>query len=78
MLYVLASRPQDSDTANWQMADTLRRQSGQPETVDREDIELPILEHTTALSDGCDGFGTAALAAQTLVVVQGSTMLECM
>jgi hypothetical protein len=34
------------------MAESLRRQSGPPEDADREDIELPILEHTTALSDG--------------------------
>lgn len=36
------------------MADALRHQSGQLQVVDQEDIELPILEHTTALSDGCD------------------------
>ncbi len=36
------------------MADAPRHQSGQLQAVDHEDIELPILEHTTALSDGCD------------------------
>ena len=32
----------------------LQHQSGPLHAIDPEDIELPILEHTTALSDGCD------------------------
>ena len=64
------------------MADALRHQPGQLHAVEHEDIELPILEHTTALSDGCDrraqpptcigGFETSCLRLSCALQASGS------